>query len=362
MTHTYIETGNTIRVYDSAVVSHESLPLGTYKVHFNAKEGFSLQRVADLVVGTARVYGSREHKADKIFKSYRRSDRSLGVMLSGDKGQGKSLFLRMIAERALKERLPVILVTEDADGIGEFLDTLDECIIVFDEFEKVFPSGGSRSHIDGLNRQNQFLSLFDGISSVKRIYCLTVNEISDVSTYLVNRPGRFHYHLRFDYPTPEEVREYLNDQAPNASEEEVKNAALFSRRVQLNYDHLRAIAFELNDANALFADIVGDLNIKAVEPSCYRVEARCADGSVYADEAMLNLHEKGNVGRTVEVRHKNRSLFISFVPNDLLFEEDGQIYVPTHKMDVLDEDEEIPEELPVRVTLSLIGQASYSFE
>lgn len=361
MTHTYIETGNQIRVYDSAVVSHKALPLGTYKVHFSNKEGFSLMRVDDLVVGTARVYGSRDRKVDKIFSSYRRTERSLGVMLTGDKGQGKSLFLRMVAARAKDEKLPVILVTEDADGIAEFLDTLDECIIVFDEFEKVFPGGGPRSHVEGSSRQNQFLSLFDGISAVKRIYCLTVNEISDVSAYLVNRPGRFHYHLRFDYPTPEEVRAYLNDQAPNASDEEVENAALFSRRVQLNYDHLRAIAFELNDANALFAEIVEDLNIKAVEPSAYRVEARFSDGTTYSDEAMLNLHEKGNVGRTVEVRSKNRSLFISFQPNDLLFEEDGQIYVPTHKMDVLDEDDEIPEEMPVRVTLTLIGQDSYSF-
>lgn len=362
MTHTYIETANTIRVYDSAVVSHKALPLGTYKVHFNPKEGFSLQRVPDLVVGSGRVYGTRERKVAKIFSSYYRTERSLGVMLSGDKGQGKSLFLRMVAERARDERIPVVLVTEDADGIAEFLDTLDECIIIFDEFEKVFPSGGSRGHLDGGNRQNQFLSLFDGMSSVKRIYCLTVNEISDVSAYLVNRPGRFHYHLRFDYPTPDEVREYLNDQAPDASEEEVENAALFSRRVRLNYDHLRAIAFELNDAHALFAEIVEDLNIKAVEPSAYRVEARFSDGTIYSDEAMLNLHEKGTINRTVEVRSKNRSLFISFTPKDLLFEEDGQIYIPTQKMDVLDEDDEIPDELPVRVTLSLIGQASYSFD
>lgn len=363
VTRTYIETGSQIRVYDSAVKAHKALPLGTYRVHFSPKEGFSLQSIDDLVVGSGRVYGERNLKVDKIFSSYRRTERSLGVMLSGDKGQGKSLFLRMVAERALTEELPVVLVTEDADGIADFLDSLDECIIVFDEFEKVFPSGGARSHIDGSNRQNQFLSLFDGMSSVKRIYCLTVNEIADVTAYLVNRPGRFHYHFRFDYPGPEEVRAYLKDQAPNAPEAEVENAALFSRRVQVNYDHLRAIAFELNDAKAVFADIVQDLNIKAIEPSNYRVEARFNDGDTFADEVAINLFERGNVGRTVEVRNsKNRSLFISFVPNDLIFEENGAIYLPTHKIDVLDEDDEIPDELPVRVTLTLMGQASYSFD
>lgn len=359
MTSTYIETGSQIRVYDSAVKAHDQLPLGTYRVHFTPQEGFSLLRVANLTVGTPRIYGQRDDKVEKIFRSYERTERSLGVMLSGDKGQGKSLFLRMVAEHALTAEMPVVLVTEDFDGIAGFIDTLGECLVIFDEFEKVF-FGGSRSN--AINRQNQFLSLFDGISTVKRIYCLTVNEIEDLSAYLVNRPGRFHYHMRFDYPGPDEVREYLTDMAPVAAPAEIENAVLFSRRVRLNYDHLRAIAFELNHPDVVFSEIVDDLNIKAIEPSLYKVEARLADGTIFADEAALNLFERGNVGRTVEVRNAGRSLFISFTPQDLLFEADGAIYLPTQKMDVLDEDEEEPEEMPTRVTLSLIGQASYTFE
>ena len=148
-------------------------------------------------------------------------------MLSGNKGQGKSMFLRMLAARAIESGIPVVLVSEDAEGIVDFLDTLDECLVIFDEFEKTFSSG--RGPLDGPNRQNQFLTLFDGTSSVKRIYCLTVNDVQDVSHYIVNRPGRFHYHMRFDYPSPDDVREYLLDQAPHAAASEIENAALFSR-------------------------------------------------------------------------------------------------------------------------------------
>jgi len=360
LTSTYIETGSRIRVYDSAVHAHPALPLGTYRVQFNPKEGFSLLRVENLTVGSEKVYGHRDRKVEKIFRSYQRTDRSLGVMLSGDKGQGKSLFLRMVAEQALSEQIPVVLVTEDAEGIADFIDTLDECLIIFDEFEKIF-SHGHRSQFD-TSRQNQFLSLFDGMSAVKRIYCLTVNDVQDVSAYIVNRPGRFHYHMRFNYPGPDEVRQYLQDQAPVAPAAEVESAALFSRKVNLNYDHLRAIAFELNNPNALFAEIVEDLNIKALEPSIYRVEAKFADGTVLADEAALNLFERAHVGRTLELRNTNKSLFFSFMPADLVFEEDGSIYIPVHKMDVLDEDDEIPEELPVSVTLALIGQATYGYD
>lgn len=361
MASTYVETGTRIRVYDSSVKTHASLPLGTYRVHFDAKEGFSLLRIDDLAAGDERIYGQREQKVRKIFNSYERTDRSLGVMLSGDKGQGKSLFLRMVAQEAIARSIPVVLVTEDADGVADFLDSLEECLIIFDEFEKTFPNGRHLHHND-TNRQNQFLSLFDGMSQVKRIYCVTVNDVQDVSQYIVNRPGRFHYHMRFDYPGPEEVRQYLSDQAPEAPASEVESAALFSRRVHLNYDHLRAIAFELNSPSALFSEIVQDLNIKAIEPSLYRVEAKFADGSSLADESALNLFERGHDHRTLELRNKQRSLCVSFLPRDLLFEEDGTIQIPLHKMDVLDEYDEIPDELPVSVSLTLVGHNSYAFE
>lgn len=360
MASTYIETGGHVRVYDDAVRTHQVFPLGTYRVHFSSKEGFSLVKIDDLTIGAERVYGGRDRKVAKIFRSYALSDRSLGVMLSGDKGIGKSLFLRMVAAAAREQGLPVVVVSEDHDGIVEFLDSLDECLIVLDEFEKVFPAG-RRGHGDGANRQNQFLSLFDGLSSVKRIYCLTVNDIADVSTYFLNRPGRFHYHMRFEYPGPDEVRQYLLDQAPHAAPEEIENVALFSRRARLNYDHLRAIAFELEQPDTLFSDVVDDLNIKSIEPSTYRIEARFPDGRVWSDEVEMNLFERGDVGRTFELRHATRSIFASFMPKDLIFEADGGIYVPISRIELLDDEDEEPEVYPTSVRLTLIGQAAYGF-
>ena len=63
---------------------------------------------------------------------------------------------------------------------------------------------------------------------------------------MINRPGRFHYHFRFDYPTADEIEVYLRDKIDEKYYPEIKEVVNFSYKVKLNYDCLRAIAFELN--------------------------------------------------------------------------------------------------------------------
>ena len=99
---------------------------------------------------------------------------------------------------------------------------------------------------------------------------MTCNELYSLNSYIVNRPGRFHYHFRFDYPTPEDIREYLHDKLPEEKHGEIEKVVDFSRKTSLNYDCLRAIAFEL-DGGANFAAAVIDLNIMTTEDEEYDV-------------------------------------------------------------------------------------------
>ena len=273
MKSSIISVGDSYRIFGSEVATHDTLPVGTYTVDFDPMGGFSLRKTDDMTVGLDKVYGRRDEKVEKVMRAYRTTGRNLGLMLSGDKGQGKSLFLRMVATRALEEGLPVVRVTSSENGLADFLDSLGECMVVFDEFEKVFPKGGGRMVAEDSpsgGAQDQFLSLFDGSSSTKRMYCVTVNELRNVSDYLLNRPGRFHYHIRFDYPNTDDIREYMTDQVPDVTEAQINSIVMLSNYTSLNYDHLQAIAFELSlhGEDADVSEIVEDLNIKPVdEPS-----------------------------------------------------------------------------------------------
>ncbi|MFI6031570.1 AAA family ATPase [Amycolatopsis magusensis] len=265
---TIVASGGQFRLYGSSVQTFDTLPVATYAIDFDKMAGYSLRQVAALSPGGETVYGTHEQRVDRIVRAYKDMDRSLGVILSGDKGMGKSLMLRMLAEQAREQlELPTILVQHSTPGLASFLDDLGAAVLVFDEFEKVFGNSGEDE------AQNQFLSLFDGISTTKRLYVVSVNHLNRVSEFMLNRPGRFHYHMRFAYPEPETVATYLRDQVPGIAEAQVNEVVEFSRKYDLNFDHLRSIAFELRRQEP-FAEVIGDINIKRAERRDSAVEAR----------------------------------------------------------------------------------------
>ncbi|PUB32496.1 ATPase family protein associated with various cellular activities (AAA) [Promicromonospora sp. AC04] len=264
---TIVASGGALRLYGDSVQTYTELPVGTYTIAFSQLSGYSLHRAEPLAPGEETVYGNHAARVQRIITGYAAMNRSLGVILSGDKGMGKSLMIRMLAERMREQHgLPTILVQHSTPGLASFLDELGEAVVVFDEFEKVFANEGEDES------QNQFLSLFDGLSTTKRLYVLSVNELGRVNDFMLNRPGRFHYHMRFAYPEPETVATYLRDQVPGILDTQVDQVVDFSHKYDVNFDHLRAIAFEVR-LGASFTEVIGDLNIKRTERSGAHVEA-----------------------------------------------------------------------------------------
>lgn len=265
---TIVVSGGQFRLYDDSVQTFDRLPVATYAIGFSKMTGYSLRQVDPIAPGEETVYGSHVQRVDRIVRGYEAMDRSLGVILSGDKGMGKSLMVQLLAEQTREQlELPTILVQHSTPGLASFLDTLGEVLVVFDEFEKVFASNGEDE------AQTQFLSLFDGLSTTKRLYVLSVNDLGHVNEFMLNRPGRFHYHMRFAYPEPEMVATYLRDQVPGIPVAQVDEVVEFSRKYDLTFDHLRAIAFELRQGEQ-FAEVIGELNIKRIERSDSIVKAR----------------------------------------------------------------------------------------
>ena len=261
-----VNTGSTYMIYSDDLRTFDKLPVGTYEVDFSMMQGFFLTKKDDVELNE-KIYGVHESKANKILESFKHTDRNLGVILSGNKGIGKSLTAKLLAQKAIQAGLPVILVNNGYKGIASYLsDIKQEVLVLFDEFDKTFKTGsnGRRGEPGDGGAQDEFLTLFDGLDQGKKLFVVTCNSLSDLSDFLVNRPGRFHYHLRFNYPTVEEIKEYLSDKVDKKYHDQIEEVVKFSNMTDLNYDCLRAIAFELNLGTS-FKEAIKDLNITSYD-------------------------------------------------------------------------------------------------
>ena len=277
-----IQTGTIYRVYDDSMQTHNQLPAQAYLACFDSQSGPFLKKYSDLKI-SEKVYGVHSEKVDKVLNSFKIFNRNLGVILSGDKGIGKSLFSKLLSIKAIECGYPLIIVNSYFPGVGEYLAEIDqEVVVLFDEFDKTFElSEQSRRDSDGEKRspQTEMLTLFDGVAQGKKLFVVTCNDVNALSKFIVNRPGRFHYHFRFEYPTSTEIEEYLMDSLyTDKAKEQIKNVIAFSQKTKLNYDCLRSIAFELN-LGLTFKEAIQDLNILNLECERYTLAMYMSNGA-----------------------------------------------------------------------------------
>ncbi len=272
-----IKIGTKVEIYNDTVMTYDELPARSYIVRFEKMTGFYLDEYADIQVKEDKIYGDHMVKVQKVLRAYDRFERNLGVILSGCKGIGKSMFAKLLSVEAAKINIPIIVVDQYIPGIASYLEAIDQSIMVlFDEFDKTF--GDVRPSEGEIEPQAALLSLFDGISQGKKLFVITCNDIRKLNDFFINRPGRFHYHFRFGYPSADEIRRYLCDKLGKAHYQEIEPIVAFSRRVDLNYDCLRAIVFEINSGES-FRSAIEDLNIVNLSQEHYDLTIFFENGS-----------------------------------------------------------------------------------
>lgn len=259
-----VESSGRMFLYGDDMKAYDTIPASTYDICFSDMIGFYLSRRPDMVV-SEKVYGVQSSKVDKVINAFKMFQRNLGVILSGDKGIGKSLTAKMIASAAIANGYPVLLVNRFIPGIGDFIESItQETMVLFDEFDKTFRAADSK------NPQDTMLSLFDGTTTGKKLFVVTCNKLSALNDYMVNRPGRFHYHFRFDYPDADAIATYLHDKLDENYYDQIQPVIDFASKIDLNYDCLRSIAFELN-LGLSFSDAIKDLNIVNLNETIYKI-------------------------------------------------------------------------------------------
>lgn len=315
-----INSGNSYKMHGDDLIIYDKLPAQVYTICMNPRMGVWLEKTSNISVNE-KIYGPHKSKVDKVFNAFNMVNRNLGVILSGKKGIGKSICAKLMVEKAIEMGYPVILCNSYFNGIADFLTSIEqEVVIIFDEFDKTFSNSigndDDEDHRD--NPQTEMLTLFDGMAQGKKLFVITCNDLNKLNDFLVNRPGRFHYHFRFEGPTKDEIREYLTDKLEPQYYGEIDNVIEFASKVDINYDCLRAIAFELNFGLS-FNDAIADLNIVNVELEEYNITAVFDNGILFKEkEIMLDLFNAKDVDVGIWNRDYVR-LIMSFDTSDAIY-------------------------------------------
>ena len=188
--------------------NYDKLPIGTYRLRFNQMTSeFYLVKIEDFKL-PSKLYGDFSI-CDRIINTFNNTEKNLGVLLTGEKGSGKTITAKKICLNANK---PVIIIDECFDQIEliTFLadPSIESCVILIDEYEKVYCRGCNSTII---------LQLLDSASNSHHLFILTCNQTSDVSSYLLNRPSRIFYRKEYDSIPDDVITEIIECELVNKS-------------------------------------------------------------------------------------------------------------------------------------------------
>ena len=170
-----ISIGKRYEIHEDSLKAYDKLPVNTYTVRFDKMSGFYLEARSRLAV-TEKVYGIHPEKADKVLKAFTMFERNLGVILSGSKGIGKSLFARLLSAKAQDAGYPVIIIDQYIPGIAAYIESIEqEVVFLFDEFDKTF--GSVCPGANEADPQSALLSMFDGTAQGKKLFIISCTSL-----------------------------------------------------------------------------------------------------------------------------------------------------------------------------------------
>jgi hypothetical protein len=243
----------------------KNLPVGTYTVGANPIRGFYLKPITDFEI-SGKIYGKTGNQAGRILNTFHSRPNATGVLLNGEKGSGKTMLAKLISQQAATQGISTLVINTPfcGDSFNTFIQSIDEpCVIVFDEFEKVFDD----------EQQAATLTLLDGVYPTKKLFVLTVNDKYKVNQHMRNRPGRIFYMIDYKGLDADFIREYCFDTLNDKThiEQIVRLRMMFD---SFNFDMLKALVEEMNRYNETPNQALDMLNAKPFDAGSIRHDVK----------------------------------------------------------------------------------------
>lgn len=286
-------------------VRTEKLKNKLYSLEFSREEGFFLLDIADQYTLPEKIYANPYEVAKRIIKTHYNNKGNTGILMTGLKGTGKSLLLKIIANEMINIGVPVIQINKPFNGedIFNFIENIGECVLIFDEFGKNY-----KAYDNGGPNQLNLLSLLDGLGNAKRMHLFTENEVNLISEYLINRPGRVYYHFKFSRLSDDIIREYCADlSVPEEITTELLN--LSSKLKVLSFDVINCLVKEWFQYGGKLMDHINILNVTMCKDPDQKevtlISMTREDGSKISDKDVKIERYDNNINITIDTKINN---------------------------------------------------------
>ena len=245
----FYRLNNDYRIFD-ATGTVDKLEPGNYLINEDNK-GIYMSKYENFKI-PSKLYGNTQKMNDRILNTFNSRKNSLGVLLAGKKGSGKSLLSKTVCANS---NLPVIIINKGLFGLefNNFISHIkQECVLFFDEFEKIYSDTSS---------QEKLLTILDGVFQEKRLFIFTCNNQYKIDQNMINRPGRIYYTLNYNKLSEDILYDYINSNLKNSSfQKEFK--IVYEAIDDFNFDMLQAMVEECNRYNESPIELMEIMNIK----------------------------------------------------------------------------------------------------
>ena len=262
----FIKTNNVIELKDLPMNPQISsyLANGIYLMQVDQTiQGLSCKLyVKDLFLLPEKLYGDIINRTKHIIMAYEKSVNNIGVLLEGLSGSGKTLQAKHLCN-VLSQHYPVIILSE---GVIKHLQYICDYVnqpVVFlcDEFEKQF---------ENKEAQEYLLTLLDGTLISHNLFILTANDPEKINPYLLNRPARIRYWLKYRNLPEDTIMEILEDRLQDKSKKE-EILHLLKQVKNLSYDNLISFVEECNwFKNISPRNLINNLNIQRADINTFQ--------------------------------------------------------------------------------------------
>lgn len=179
-----------------------------------------------------KFYGAHEEIVQDVLQAISSTDASVGVLLVGEKGNGKSLCMEDLANHAIDAGRPVLRITNAVpkEVLTYVHQTIGAAAFLFDEF--------ATSYFEAKQR-NELIDFFSDKAMVNCLFIVAQGDEQKIPSDYQNRPGRFLFRIKVSNPTPVVVEEIVKDLNVNPKLHDTLVEYCIS--AELNMDSIRSV-------------------------------------------------------------------------------------------------------------------------